>query len=271
MSVRFGLAQLPSSFQTALGQLAAGDVTDAINTVFDALIGGLVVGPLLNFNGAFQVPVIIAQNFANVVKAVADNVLTVAIAAALPLLTTEAAFADSAGTLFTALTTGDFVTAASVLINLPIVLTGAALNGFEGTPGILNGSIPALLSVQEAIAQALGAPMPMAQVASPKVAALPAAGPMVAVSANPAPKATALPNPTSQAKAANTPPTGGSVTTKVASGPVNKLFTTLNTTNSGNKVVPGQVGGKGTAAGDHVISALSKVGGALPSKGGSHK
>ena len=60
---------LPSTLQTAAGQLQAGDVTGAAQTVGTALLP-LVLGLVDGFNQGFAVVSNTAQNMANVVAAV---------------------------------------------------------------------------------------------------------------------------------------------------------------------------------------------------------
>ena len=207
---------LPASLQTALGQVAAGDITGAVSTLNNALTTaglGLVI-PLLP---VLAIPSQMAQNLLNVTNLIGGGAL---LPVALGLVALDAVqgtlsqFGASAQAVVDAVQAGDGVTALSALLNGPAEITGAFLNGVpsQGFPGILSPSTGLLnvLAVQipQQIAQALGALAPMATLAAVKA---PSALPSVA------PKMVTLPTPAK----VNVPAVG--------SGPIAKLLAPLHT------------------------------------------
>src|SRR5271165_1761665 len=159
------LQGLPAVLQSAFSDLTMGNISGAIDSVFGYLVLGGLLGvgaPLLQ--GISTVGTAVGQNIGNAIAAFFSptSLLNLAIAFVHPIFSTESAFSFTAQQLFNAVTTGDFVTAASVLINAPIVLTGAFLNGDPtGSPttsGLLTtdfGTFANLLNVRDNIAAAI--------------------------------------------------------------------------------------------------------------------
>lgn len=180
-------AGLSGELTRVLDQLQAGDIATAFATLAEALVLAPILGagiPLL-LSGALDIPAAIAQNFADAVAAVTSpaNALGLITGLVGPILGAFNAFGGTAQEVADALGDGELAAAATALINLPAVLTGAVLNGFENSagtffPGLLsfdsspfsiNGGIlqAVLVNIPRAIAAALGAPT---SVASAKVA-----------------------------------------------------------------------------------------------------
>jgi hypothetical protein len=286
-----GSSTLPASLQTALGQVAAGDITGAVSTLNNALTtAGLdAILPLLP---VFAIPSQMAQNLLNVTNLLSTGPL-------LPVALGLSALDAVQGTLFQvgasaqavvdAVQAGDGVTALSALLNGPAEIAGAFLNGVpsQGLPGILSPSIGLLnmLAVQipQQIAQALGALAPMATLA--KFTALKAPSELPSV----APKMVTLPTPAK----VNVPAVGSGPIAKLLAPAHTKTTTTaadstaattaagtaattassagsLKTKGDGNKVA-GAVGAKSTKAGGGLANAVSKIGAGHKSKSGSHK
>ncbi|MUL49930.1 hypothetical protein FZI85_29115 [Mycobacterium sp. CBMA293] len=179
------LQALPPAFGQAGQQLAAGDISGGINTVYQAVVS-LVIGPgfALLGSGMLDIPGKIAQNITNVVK-LAPNILIGVGFSALSLgLSVESAFADTAQAVYNGVHAGNVGAALNAIVNAPAVLTNAFLNGYNtaaGGTGILTpvqGLVSALVvGVRDMIAQALGAPVPAAAAAAASphaAAALPA-------------------------------------------------------------------------------------------------
>lgn len=171
----------PSGFSGELGravdQLRAGDIA----TAFATLAETLVLAPILNagipllLSGALDIPAAIAQNFADVVATVTNpaNALGLITGLVGPVMGAINAFGGTAQEVAGAVGDGELIAAATALMNLPAVLTGAVLNGYEngtGTffPGLLsfdssafslNGGIlqAVLVNIPRAVAAALGA------------------------------------------------------------------------------------------------------------------
>lgn len=133
-------------------QLAAGNIGGAVTTV----AGALTLGPLFSIgiplltSGLLEIPATIAQNFANVVRALTDvaTVLPIVTGALGAVLAPINAIGDTIGAAFNALATGNLVDAVVNLINIPAAAAGALLNGYtnsEGTPypGLLSLDTPA--------------------------------------------------------------------------------------------------------------------------------
>ncbi len=261
---------IPAALQSAASSLAMGDVAGAINglATYFTLDLAFSLAPLLE--GVSSVGSAVFGNIGAAGQALFSlgSVLNLGLAVVYPILGFTQAFADTAQALFTAVTTGDFVTAASVLINAPIVLTGAFLNGdptgMTTTSGLLTtdfGTFANLLNVRDIVAAAIVPFTDPGGVVKPKT---PAPSGTALAQANQVPASV-----TSNAAARTDPPAGGSDTTNaptVGSGPVAKLLTPPNQTANGNKVTPDTASAKGTKAGGGLASALSKIGGGLTSK-----
>ncbi|WP_135451900.1 hypothetical protein [Mycobacterium sp. DL99] len=154
-----------SLLQTAVSQVAAGNIADAIDSVYSALI----VYPAFNLGfpllGAYDV---VNATMTNVQKFVASLPNLVAMAgmnlAFGTLGSIKGALQDSAQGFVDAVKTGDVETAVSIALNAPAVLAGAALNGYapfnhSGLLGV-DGPIRAFVDWQERAAEAIGKPVP---------------------------------------------------------------------------------------------------------------
>ncbi|HEY9264816.1 MAG TPA: hypothetical protein VIQ11_09450 [Mycobacterium sp.] len=180
-------------------QLAAGNIGGAVTTVASALTLGPLfsIGIPLLTSGLLEIPATIAQNFANVVKALTDvaTVLPIVTGALGAVLAPINAIGDTIGAAFNALGAGNLVDAVVNLINIPAAAVGALLNGYtnsEGTPypGLLTfseepfsaGLVQSLLvTLPKAIAAAI-APETQAATTVGPADTLPGSGTMVTVS-----------------------------------------------------------------------------------------
>ncbi len=191
------LQALPPAFGQAGQQLAAGDISGGINTAYQAVVS-LVLQPglALLISGVLDIPGKIAQNITNVVKLAPGILIGVGFSALATAFSVESAFGDTAQAVYNGVRAGNLGAALNAIVNAPAVLTNAFLNGYNtaaGAWGILtpgNGLVSTLVvGVRDAIAQALGAPVPAAAAAaSPapvaaKVADGPSAVPSAALSA----------------------------------------------------------------------------------------
>jgi hypothetical protein len=214
-SVVSGVTGIPAQLLTAAQQLAAGNFSDAVQTVFQTGLG-LVLGPVISL---LSLPVILttaAQNFANVVAAVPNLLLPIGLAALSPLAGAAFAFGNSGQEVIDGLRTGDVASAISAIVNAPAAMTDAILNGVEsqGTLGLLSpstgqfsaGLFAALLNARDALAQAIAPVPPSTAAAKSEVAKLPKGAATVTLS-------TAAPKPASTDKAA-TAATGSSTGSK---------------------------------------------------------
>ncbi|MDZ4268907.1 MAG: hypothetical protein U1D00_25025 [Mycobacterium sp.] len=181
-------------------QLAAGNIGGAVTTVAGALTLGPIfsIGLPLLTSGLLEIPATIAQNFANVVKALTavETVLPIVTGALGAVLAPITAIGDTIGAAFNALGTGNLVDAVVNLINIPAVAAGALLNGYtnsEGTPypGLLTfseepfsaGLVQSLLvTLPKAIAAAITPDAEVADAAVGPADALTGSGTMVTVS-----------------------------------------------------------------------------------------
>jgi hypothetical protein len=197
------LQAYPATLQTALGQIAAGDIVGGANTLLSPVIID-ALNVILPLTDAIQtVSVNMVTNMANAL----GQIQNVALSLGSPILgafvyspvNAIAAIAqtvvDDAGT--------DPVGAITALVNAPATMLGAVLNGYGpgplGSPqgllgpnagiAVLDGVIPAILAIRDDIAKAI-TPAPTANtaaavvksLATSKAAALPAGGTTVALS-----------------------------------------------------------------------------------------
>ncbi|MGW4096396.1 hypothetical protein [Mycobacterium sp. NPDC004974] len=187
-----------SLLQQAVSQAAAGDVADAIDSVYSALIvnPAFSVGfPLL---GTFDVINGVTTNVQKFVAMVPNLVIAAGMTFAFGTLgSIKGALQDSAQGFVDAVKTGDVETAASIALNAPAVLAGAALNGYApfdhgGLLGV-DGPIRAFVDWQERAAEAIGKPKPPITftLQSAEVSRVPeaAVAPTVALAIDPAPAA----------------------------------------------------------------------------------
>jgi len=291
---------LPASLQTALGQVAAGDIAGAVSTLNNALTtAGL--GAVIPLLPVFAIPSQMAQNLLNVTNTLSTGGLPLALGLSVLSTVEGTAFqvGASAQAAVDAVQAGDGVTALSALLNGPAEITGAFLNGVpsQGFVGILSPSLGLanVLTVQIpkqiAAALALGAPTPAPALV--KAAALTAPSELPSV----APKVVTLPTPakvdvpadgsgpiaklfapthtnkttTADSTPATTADSTAATTTSSAGATTTSNAGSVKTKDEGNKVASGAVGAKGTKSGSGLARALSKIGGKHASRSGGHK
>jgi hypothetical protein len=197
---------VPDSLRTMAQQLAAGQISDAVMSGWGIFVNGVVgvLFPVLQLD----IPQQVAQNMANVVKAITPVVAQLGFAVLNTMYQATDAFGDIAQNFYNAAKVGDIVTAASELINAPANLTGAVLNGWgEGSKGMYGifgsfGVVAAVMQGFKTIADAIKPPAPEAPVAAP--VAGPAAVPASATKAL-APSATAAVETDATVKESPTP------------------------------------------------------------------
>ncbi|CDO31504.1 hypothetical protein BN979_04317 [Mycolicibacterium vulneris] len=185
-----------SLLQQAVSQAVAGDVADAIDSVYSALIisPAFSVGfPLL---GTFDVINGVTTNVQKFVAMVPNLVIAAGMTFLGTMGSIEFALKESAQGFVDAIKTGDVETAAGIALNAPAVLAGAALNGYApfGGSGLLGayGPIRAFVDWQERAAEAIGKPTPPPTFPeSARISSAPdaAAAPTVALAIDPAPAA----------------------------------------------------------------------------------
>ena len=125
--------ELPGQFQDLITGIDAGDISVSVNNFTEGLLIDLLpgAGSLVNIS---EIPGEIAQNLANVLTNDLSNVLlTGLLSPTAALLGTTQAFADSAQSIVDALDAGQTEAAFTDLLNIPAVLTGAFLNGYDAT------------------------------------------------------------------------------------------------------------------------------------------
>ncbi len=184
---------LPQAFQQAAQQLAAGQISAGINTAWGAVLN-LVVNPgfALLQGQTLNIPGKVMQNVANVAKLLPDLIVGIGFSVLGTVGGVESAFADTAQAVYDGVRAGNVGAALNAIVNAPAVLTNAFLNGYgpTGFGGLLapgSGVVPILvIAVRDAIAQALGAPVPAAAAAAspaPVAAKVTDAGPSAVPSA----------------------------------------------------------------------------------------
>ncbi|MHA7662220.1 hypothetical protein [Mycolicibacterium sp. HS_4_1] len=212
---------LPQAFQQAAQQLAAGQISAGINTAWGAVLN-LVVNPgfALLQGQTLNIPGKVMQNVANVAKLLPDLIVGIGFSVLGTVGGVESAFADTAQAVYDGVRAGNVGAALNAIVNAPAVLTNAFLNGYgpTGFGGLLapgSGVVPILvIAVRDAIAQALGAPVPAAAAAAspaPVAAKVADAGPSAVPSA-----ALSAATVTLGAEKVTTPDTAKTAATKTA-------------------------------------------------------
>ncbi|MGX9669987.1 hypothetical protein [Mycobacterium sp. HM-7] len=161
-----------SYLQKALTQIASGDFAGAIESVYTALIvrPAYQIGfPLLT---AYDVVNTAAQHFQKFVAAAPGLFVGPGMNFLFGTLGGfETALGHTVQGLVDAVKAGDIVTAASIALNAPAVLTGAMLNGYApySTSGLLGkaGPVRTILRWLETAAEAIGKPKPKPAAAVP--------------------------------------------------------------------------------------------------------
>src|SRR5271166_5311867 len=264
MSLVSNLMGLPAQLQGVVADLMSGDIFDAVQSLLFEIPFGLLLGPLLDLTGPLlTVATQTTQNLANAVSVLSSSVLLLGIGVLEPIFSVVNQIGTTGQSLFDAVTTGDFVSAASDLINFPILLIGAALNGTPDTggQGILTpeefGTIATLYSVLQSIAASLTGVPPAFALGAAHPGAAPNASPNLAAKTV---TLTTAPPVNTPAVAVTTPPT-------VKSGPAAKVLTPVNTTPTTTApttaTASGGLASAVKAAGNEVSSTLSKIGAGL--------
>ncbi|QNJ92107.1 hypothetical protein HZU40_28715 [Mycolicibacterium fluoranthenivorans] len=159
--VKYAVSQIRPTLDTAGTQLRAGQIDDAINTLWSGLVINPLIGvafPLLN---TLEIPVNMVKTFARVVEALPSAVL---IGVGLPVLSMVTAVVNSIGTvaqgLYDGVTTGNLGAVLTTVLTAPATVLGGALNGDPntGTVGLINGVIAGILSARKTIADAMAPP-----------------------------------------------------------------------------------------------------------------
>ena len=220
-----GVTALPAATLLAAQQLAAGQFSTAVGTLFQAGIA-LILGPAISLIQATSIITDSAQRFANVVAAIPNALLPIGLAAISPIAGAVYSFGDAGQAVIDAARTGDVAGALSALANIPAIVTNAFLNGYppQFTTGIFSplveggfgsGLIAALLDVRNTFANALSSALPPAA----SVASLPSSAKLVSLAE--APTDAAQVGDT----AAKTGATTASVTTEATTEPATDVTT----------------------------------------------
>ncbi|MEN4449547.1 hypothetical protein ACJH6H_01595 [Mycobacterium sp. SMC-21] len=166
---RYWANTVPGQLQTIGQQLATGHISDAVMTGNSLFVNAVAATffPLLRFD----IPQKMAQNFANVVKAITPVATGVGFALLSTVYEGNKALADTAQKFYDAVKSGDLVTSLSELINAPANVIGGVLNGYGTDKGIFGifgsyGVVNAVLNGLKTIANAIKPPAPEAPVAS---------------------------------------------------------------------------------------------------------
>lgn len=177
---------LPDSFRQAAQQLAAGHISNGLDLAFQGMLN-LVVNPgfALLASGVLDIPGKVMQNITNVVKLGPAVLVSVGFSLLGTVSAVEKAFGDAAQAVYDGVRAGNLGAAVNAIVNAPAVLTNAFLNGNAPLmlPGILSptgigvpGLVATVIGLRDVIAQALGAPVPVAaKVADVGPAAVPSA------------------------------------------------------------------------------------------------
>ncbi|BBX10036.1 hypothetical protein [Mycolicibacterium aichiense] len=274
---------VPESINTALQQIADGDLSGAASTINNAL-GSAIFSIGLPLFPVLDIPGKITDNLSAVVKTLAglNTALPLVLGILGPIEGGIQAFGDSAQSVLDAAAAGQFVTALNNAVNTLPAVVGAVLNGYQDgaypglfslppEPGVLGGGLvhALLVDIPQAIAVALGAPAPVTTAAASKQAALSAE----AVAAD-APAAVESGSGVARSKSATAAvsPAADSATDSSASADsaadgAAAASGSDSTVKDGNKFEPGQVTGSGAPGARGAAAAgSSKPAGAAGAK-----
>lgn len=172
---------LPAQLQYGLDLLRAGDIANGLPAVYGAFSGFVLFSafPLLNL---LQIPITMAQNFANVVEAGMQGVVGLAFGALSAPAAAVGAAADQLQAVYNEIQAGDLLGTVSYALGVPGAFVDGFLNGFGFNAGLLSpdGLVDMAIRALNTIAEALGAaPVAMfaplaAKVADSGPSALPA-------------------------------------------------------------------------------------------------
>jgi hypothetical protein len=163
----------PASLQTALGQLAQGDINGAVQTL-NLAVTIAALGLLTPLQPVLLIPSVIAQNVLNVTNTLPNVVLDLGLGVLSTTQGVTTQMGESAQAFLDAVNHGDVVTALSTVLNAPIDLAGAFLNGIaSGNVGILSPAFGLLNTLTVAIPKMIAAALALgAPVVTPAPAAL---------------------------------------------------------------------------------------------------
>jgi hypothetical protein len=157
-----GLGELPAQLQTLFGDLASGNITGAASVLNDDILLNLLVAPGINLisSGILNIPGEIAQNFANVItQTIPDALLEPVLLGPLSALETTITQAGASGqAIVDAIGSGNLLTAFGDFVAAPAQIADTFLNDGAGLLTFNNLVDGLLVSIPQAIAQALGAP-----------------------------------------------------------------------------------------------------------------
>ncbi|MCV7217501.1 hypothetical protein H7J51_19680 [Mycobacterium crocinum] len=248
---------VPESVNTALQQIADGDLSGAASTINNAL-GSAIFAIGLPLFPVLDIPGKITDNLTAVVKAVTS------INAALPLVVGLLgpieggiqAFGDNAQTVLNAASAGDYATAFNAAVNTLPAVVGAVLNGYQDGvyPGLL--SVPTdpsgfggglayalLVTLPQTIATALGATPPVTTTALKQ--ATPSAEAVVADEPAAGEAGSGVGHSKSSTGSAGSSADESTATSAAATDDTPDSATAVK---DGNKFEPGQVSGSGAGA-----------------------
>jgi hypothetical protein len=157
---------IPSVLQSVITSIASGDITGGLQNLFDLVTIDLLLDILTPLLNGYSIVGDIATNIASLLSpsTLEDVLVPVGLGFLEPPFSVVTTFGDTAESIIAAASTGDFVTALSDIVNLPVNLVGAFLNGDNvGDQGILSptsyGTIFELLSARDTIAAAITPPV----------------------------------------------------------------------------------------------------------------
>jgi hypothetical protein len=160
-ALKYSAQQIRPTLDAAGAQLRAGQVGDAINTLWSGLVINPLVGVAFPVLNTLQIPVNMAKTFARVVEALPSAIL---IGVGLPVLSTVTAVVNSLGTvaqgLYDGITTGNLGAVLTTVLTAPATVIGGVLNGDPntGTVGLINGLVAGILNARQTIADAMAPP-----------------------------------------------------------------------------------------------------------------
>ncbi len=254
-------ASYPQALFTAGSQIAAGQVSDAVQTIWSSVLLPTAFLAIIPVSAVIPIAQTAVQNVANVIGALGGvNLLLTGIAVLSPIYATITEFGNTAQAVVDAVKAGDLVTAASALVNAPATLVNAFLNGNDSTPGLLTpldgvgggGAIAALLKLRDAIAEAITPPATAEALKTPalKKLATKTAAPATATETTTADEGT-QPSETSDGATSPTAAAGSAKSHTVKAPAAGKKSAGHTTAGSASSPRAQKSGGKGGSARHH--------------------
>lgn len=149
---------LPANLRNAWDLLLAGDIANGLPPLYSSFVGYLLFSTLPVIN-VLQIPIDMAQNFANVVEAGMTGIVGLVFGAlSAPQAAVEGA-SDQLQAVYNAIQAGDWLGTINEVLGVPGAFVDGLVNGYGYNAGLLNpdGLVDMAIRALNTIAEALGA------------------------------------------------------------------------------------------------------------------